>query len=929
MKPANEITYINAAIKGDENAFAQLIQAHQCTIAGIVYAITKTQEAVDDIVQDTFLVAWKQLDQLKAKEKFTPWLCTIARNLAKNWIRSEVYRRTLAKAYSESINKTSTSGYVPLMQSENFSRLRTMFETISPSLQETMILFYFEELSIKEIAHILEISPSNTKKRLERGRTQLRDRFEQEWKDQIEKEAPANQKFTGKVIARLTIGPAMSLSAYLSTGSLAAVPASLAYAPATKGILTLTTTKVITSIAIVTGCALGANHYWQPEENTIITQIEEGISSTIDKQHETPTSTPIDNSPTTLTKIPANIPIKPKDSLRDEQIALKKAKRRLKIDNQVTISGTVLDQNGDPMTDFLSDLTLAFAPTLDKTSPTDRDTTQKKAIGDPKKQHKLWLDHDGKFSFTVDYTQDTVGIIIAKDKTTQSQGSTKFYIQDNKDKTNLSIELQKGLPFHGRILSQNNTPIPYAYINTRAFISNGNAHSGSLAHAFANSNGEFTVYINSALNTVNGKAAFRIFSPQGEAMFQDIPVGSPERTDLKLPIYTSLSGTILNQDGTPAKGIWLTLDSKNTMYAEDPQYSVESGVAGIYGTTTDHQGRYTIPDMTPNLSYFVTLRLPSEQGGTTLSPRIKLDTPRPGESQNWDYTIKEGIKITGTVRGAPSGDLLRGIVISLKNDSTIKTTSDKNGEFELVGAITPGKNILAPYNNNQLEALGPDVHAQEIYLDYGDQKVFDLNIPDPSTLYFQVVDNFYTPIRDCVITPLIQKGRNQSSLRPIGRSGQTGIFRWTKMIANVNMSFKFSKDNYLPAESKEYLAEPGTIFPQETIVLYPKASAEGYAFNPDGSPIVGIKLLGEAYYGDNYIHQFHTSSTDKNGYFTITKDLPATTAEIVLHSITHFDDTQNFYTTWESSPIKFRSNRTIDIGDIHFPETSYNTENKE
>lgn len=88
-----------------------------------------------------------------------------------------------------------------------------------------MVLFYLEEFSIKEIASTLEITTSSTAKRLERGRKQLRQHLENDWKSTLDADTLSDKKVTRNILSSLAIGPAMPLAAYAANGSLAAVPA--------------------------------------------------------------------------------------------------------------------------------------------------------------------------------------------------------------------------------------------------------------------------------------------------------------------------------------------------------------------------------------------------------------------------------------------------------------------------------------------------------------------------------------------------------------------------------------------------------------------------------------------------------------------------------------------------------------------------------
>ncbi len=422
--------------------------------------------------------------------------------------------------------------------------------------------------------------------------------------------------------------------------------------------------------------------------------------------------------------------------------------------------------------------------------------------------------------------------------------------------------------------------------------------------------------IDDAYYSSDGRTALRILTTEGEALFQDIPVSSPDLVKLKFPIPASLSGTITNTDGSPAKGLWLTLDSEYKMVSNDGKSSVGSGISGVYGTKTDAQGYYEIPQITPDMPYYITVRAPISKGAYTLSPKNLLDVIRPGEDKEWDYTIKESVKISGILRGEPSGNPLADIEVKASNLAFGKTKTDINGYYEFMGAFTPGTCEIAPYYKEQQSTLGTDFYAQSVDLDYGDDLEFDLTLPDPATVQFRVVDHNNNPLGNIRVSPLKREERSTHQLSPIGYTNTEGIFSWSNMLPGVKLSFRFNGE--APAESQEYIADPGTIFPEETIVIYPKTSIEGYALNADGTPIVARSFRGQAFFDDIHTHHFITSITGENGYFTLENNLPATTVELLFKTSIVKNDGQYKWSTWKSPPIQLTPDTITNLGEIQF-----------
>jgi len=77
-----DIALIEQSRLGDRDSFGQIVRKYQGIVSGVVYGILGDFHKSEDIAQETFLIAWKKLDDLREVEKLPGWLCGIARNLA-------------------------------------------------------------------------------------------------------------------------------------------------------------------------------------------------------------------------------------------------------------------------------------------------------------------------------------------------------------------------------------------------------------------------------------------------------------------------------------------------------------------------------------------------------------------------------------------------------------------------------------------------------------------------------------------------------------------------------------------------------------------------------------------------------------------------------------------------------------------------------
>ena len=69
------------SLNGSREAFCQIVEQYQSLICSLAYSATGSVTQSEDVAQETFVVAWKQLRQLREPEKLRSWLCSIARSV--------------------------------------------------------------------------------------------------------------------------------------------------------------------------------------------------------------------------------------------------------------------------------------------------------------------------------------------------------------------------------------------------------------------------------------------------------------------------------------------------------------------------------------------------------------------------------------------------------------------------------------------------------------------------------------------------------------------------------------------------------------------------------------------------------------------------------------------------------------------------------
>ena len=178
MKTIKEL--VLSAKNGNKKAFDKLYKLTSNDVWFTCVSLLKDEENAKDIMQETYITAFLKLDTLKDEEKFCGWLTAIATNKSKNKLKGKVEYQIDDEVL---IAKTETD---ELMLPEEYINkaekrkvlLQIIEDTLSFNQYQVVLMFYFNELSIAEIAQALEISGGTVKSRLNSSRAKMKTAIE-------------------------------------------------------------------------------------------------------------------------------------------------------------------------------------------------------------------------------------------------------------------------------------------------------------------------------------------------------------------------------------------------------------------------------------------------------------------------------------------------------------------------------------------------------------------------------------------------------------------------------------------------------------------------------------------------------------------------------------------------------------------------------
>jgi RNA polymerase sigma-70 factor (ECF subfamily) len=169
-----EAKVISQAQHGDRNAFCELVRLHRAGVITVVYRMCGDIQLAEDMAQEAFIRAWKNLRSYKPKSPFRNWLYRIATNAALDVLRRD--RETVALD-SVQLSAVQMSPEAALTQKEMGERVQRAILELPPASRAALILREYEGLSYKEIAETIGVPLGTVMSRLNYARTTLRKRL--------------------------------------------------------------------------------------------------------------------------------------------------------------------------------------------------------------------------------------------------------------------------------------------------------------------------------------------------------------------------------------------------------------------------------------------------------------------------------------------------------------------------------------------------------------------------------------------------------------------------------------------------------------------------------------------------------------------------------------------------------------------------------
>src|SRR5690554_3838745 len=207
--------HLPAAQAGDAAAFGKIVSGCQNGITAIALAITRDVPASEDIAQDAFISAWRNLARLRNPASFLPWLRQITRNFSHDHLR----RRRNERRYDGELEDILAVVADPtpdhperLARQQEEAVVANLIDELPEDTREILLIYYREGQSSKQVASLLGMQDAAVRKRLSRARQSLRSDLLERLGDVARATAPG-LAFTAIVVGGLSVSQTAAAAA--------------------------------------------------------------------------------------------------------------------------------------------------------------------------------------------------------------------------------------------------------------------------------------------------------------------------------------------------------------------------------------------------------------------------------------------------------------------------------------------------------------------------------------------------------------------------------------------------------------------------------------------------------------------------------------------------------------------------------------------
>jgi RNA polymerase sigma-70 factor (ECF subfamily) len=159
---------IDSVLNGDVDSFGALYGRYYSSMVAIAYSVLKDHHLAEDAAQEGFLKALRNLQSLRRKDRFAPWLARLCRNVARDVAQANSKSRE-----TDSVDVSELDPPERRVQDDVDRAVRQALDSLSASARELLVLRYYDNLSYEQISPVLGISKAAINSRLKRAKRKI------------------------------------------------------------------------------------------------------------------------------------------------------------------------------------------------------------------------------------------------------------------------------------------------------------------------------------------------------------------------------------------------------------------------------------------------------------------------------------------------------------------------------------------------------------------------------------------------------------------------------------------------------------------------------------------------------------------------------------------------------------------------------------
>jgi RNA polymerase sigma-70 factor (ECF subfamily) len=181
MTIIDETYLIESIANGDTKAYAQLVNRYKDLVYTLAIRMVKNREEAEEVAQDSFIKVFRSLEKFKGDSKFSTWIYKVTYNTCLDRIKKNKKHLNDVAIDEFTFNELGTidNALDHLIKEEKHALIRNCIKKLPEDSSALLTLFYFEDLSLVEIAHIINVEVNTVKVRLFRARKKLAEILQQ------------------------------------------------------------------------------------------------------------------------------------------------------------------------------------------------------------------------------------------------------------------------------------------------------------------------------------------------------------------------------------------------------------------------------------------------------------------------------------------------------------------------------------------------------------------------------------------------------------------------------------------------------------------------------------------------------------------------------------------------------------------------------